>query len=349
MQSKLNQIKVISGPCSAETLDQVLETSLAIKKTQKVQLLRFGIWKPRTQPGNFEGVGIKALPWLIEAKSMTGLPVSIEVGSAKHVEMALGFGIDVLWIGARSTSNPFIVQDIAEALKGVKEVPILIKNPINPDVSLWKGAVERFKKSGIEDLGLIHRGFSTLNYTKYRNEPLWSLALDMISQYADLPIYCDPSHICGNRKDIELVSKKALDLGYHGLMIESHMLPDKAWSDAKQQITPFELENMLNTLDLHLKQHKSNNLNDENLTELRAKIQIVDEMLIKLLKDRMELSKSIGCFKRKAGLPILQPSQWKLVLDSAINLSNDYNLNTDFTKDVMYKIHCESLKVQSTD
>src|SRR6188768_429228 len=238
---------IISGPCSAETEEQVLETATRLAKTGKVDMLRAGIWKPRTRPGMFEGIGTKGLPWLQKAKKLTGLPVAVEVATAKQVEDALHFDVDVLWIGARTTVNPFSVQDVADALKGAN-VPVLIKNPINPDLELWIGAVERIAKAGIRQLGLIHRGFSSYGNTEYRNAPMWHLAIEMKRRNPGLMMINDPSHICGRRDILQDVMQKAIDLDYDGLIIESHIDPDNAWSDAKQQITPERLAEMLGNI-----------------------------------------------------------------------------------------------------
>src|SRR3954466_1072932 len=235
---------IISGPCSAETEEQVLETCTRLAKTGKVDVLRAGIWKPRTKPGLFEGIGTKGLPWLLQAKKITGLPTTVEVATGKQVEDALTFDVDVLWIGARTTVNPFSVQEVADALRGV-DVPVMIKNPINPDLELWSGAVERVARAGIKDIGLIHRGFSSYGNTEYRNAPMWHLAIEMKRRNPEMMMINDPSHICGRRDILQDVAQTAIDLDFDGLIIESHVDPDKAWSDAKQQITPAKLGEML--------------------------------------------------------------------------------------------------------
>src|SRR6187401_65067 len=238
---------IIAGPCSAETEEQVLETAQRLKATGKVDMLRAGIWKPRTRPGSFEGIGTKGLPWMQQAKKLTGLPITVEVATAKQVEDALHFDVDVLWIGARTTVNPFSVQEIADALRGVN-VPVLIKNPINPDLELWSGAVDRVARSGIKQIGLIHRGFSSYGNTEYRNAPMWHLAIEMKRRNPEMLIINDPSHICGRRDILMDVAQKAIDLDFDGLMIESHIDPDNAWSDAKQQVTPEKLSEVLDEL-----------------------------------------------------------------------------------------------------
>ena len=250
MQEKWNKRPlIIAGPCSAETEEQVTETAVRLQKTGKVDMMRAGIWKPRTRPGSFEGIGTKGLPWLQKAKQLTGIPVTVEVATAKQVQDALHFDVDVLWIGARTTVNPFSVQEVADALRGV-DVPVLIKNPINPDLELWIGAVERVAKAGIKQIGLIHRGFSSYGNTQYRNAPMWHLAIEMKRRNPELMMINDPSHICGRRDILLDVAQKAIDLDYDGLIIESHIDPDKAWSDAKQQITPERLAEMLDNISL---------------------------------------------------------------------------------------------------
>jgi len=238
---------IISGPCSAETEEQVLETAVRLHKTGKIDMLRAGIWKPRTRPGSFEGVGTKGLPWLQKAKQLTGMPLTVEVATGKQVEDALHFDIDVLWIGARTTVNPFSVQEVADALRGAN-IPVLIKNPINPDLELWTGAVERVAKAGVKQIGLIHRGFSSYGNTAYRNAPMWHLAIEMKRRNPELMMINDPSHICGRRDILLETAQKAIDLDYDGLMIESHINPDNAWSDAKQQVTPETLAEMLDSI-----------------------------------------------------------------------------------------------------
>src|ERR687890_876616 len=235
---------IISGPCSAETEEQVIQTATRLANTGKIDMLRAGIWKPRTKPGMFEGIGVRGLPWLLQAKKITGLPTTVEVATAKHVEDALNFDVDVLWIGARTTVNPFSVQECADALRGVN-VPVLIKNPINPDLELWIGAVERVAKAGIKNIGLIHRGFSSYGNTEYRNAPMWHMAIEMKRRYPGMMIINDPSHISGNRILLQSVAQKAIDLDFDGIMIETHIDPDKAWSDSKQQVTPERLAEIL--------------------------------------------------------------------------------------------------------
>src|SRR5688500_10610823 len=306
---------IISGPCSAETEEQVLETAKRLANTGKVDLLRAGIWKPRTRPGSFEGIGTKGLPWLQQAKKLTGLPVAVEVATAKQVEDALHFDVDVLWVGARTTVNPFSVQEVADALKGAN-VPVLIKNPINPDLELWIGAVERVAKAGIDKVGLIHRGFSSYGNTEYRNAPMWHLAIEMKRRNPELLLINDPSHICGRRDILMDVAQKAIDLGFDGLMIESHIDPDNAWSDAKQQVTPEKLAEMIDAIKWR---HESAEEIEfiTALEKLREQINHLDDELIQLLGQRMKIADKIGEYKKNNNVTILQTSRWNQILDRA--------------------------------
>src|SRR5258708_32360479 len=283
---------LIPGPCSAETEEQVMETATRLAATGKVDVLRAGIWKPRTRPGSFEGIGTKGLPWLQQAKKLTGIPVAIEVATAKQVEDALHFGIDVLWIGARTTVNPFSVQEVADALRGA-DVPVLIKNPINPDLELWTGAVERVAKAGVKQIGLIHRGFSSYGNTEYRNAPMWHLAIEMKRRYPELLFINDPSHICGRRDILLEVAQKAIDLNYDGLIIESHIDPDNAWSDAKQQITPEKLAEMLDEIKWRKDDVDSKEFHAA-LEKLRQQINHLDDEMMQMLGQRMKISEKIG-------------------------------------------------------
>ena len=282
MQEKWNKRPlIISGPCSAETEEQMLQTATRLANTGRVDVLRAGIWKPRTKPGMFEGNGVVALPWLLQAKKLTGLPTTVEVATAKHVEDALKFEVDMLWIGARTTVNPFSVQEVADALRGV-DIPVLIKNPINPDLELWSGGIERLQKVGVKQVGMIHRGFSSYGNTEFRNAPMWHLPIEMKRRYSDMLLICDPSHICGNRSMLLSVAQKSIDLDFGGLMLESHIDPDNAWSDAKQQVTPERLLDMLNELVW-----RSESTTEQEfitaLTTLREQINQVDDELLTLL------------------------------------------------------------------
>ena len=306
---------IISGPCSAETEEQVLETAQRLAATGKVDMLRAGIWKPRTRPGTFEGVGTKGLAWLQQAKKLTGLPLTVEVATGKQVEDALHFDIDVLWIGARTTVNPFSVQEVADALRGVN-VPVLIKNPINPDLELWTGAVERVAKVGIKDIGLIHRGFSSYGNTEYRNAPMWHLAIEMKRRNPELLMINDPSHICGRRDILLEVAQKAIDLDYDGLMIESHIDPEKAWSDAKQQVTPENLAEMLDTIVWRREDTASEEFH-QALERLRQQINHLDDEMMQILSQRMKVSEKIAEYKKENNITILQTNRWNEILNRA--------------------------------
>lgn len=336
---------IIAGPCSAETSEQTLQTAEALAATGKVDIFRAGVWKPRTKPGGFEGAGIPALPWLVEVKRRTGMPIAIEVANAKHVESALAFGIDMFWIGARTTSNPFSVQEIAEAMRG-SDTPVLVKNPMNADIELWNGAVERLAKCGIKQLGLIHRGFSGYGSSKYRNTPMWHLALEIKKRLPELPIFCDPSHICGNRENLLEVSQRAADLNFNGVMVESHITPDAAWSDAKQQVTPADLVSLLNSVIWRAE--GSDSVTYQNsLDELRGVIDRLDDEILRLLSMRMEVAEGIGFIKRENNVMILQPSRWNQIVDRVLARSQELGLSEEFLKILMEAIHIESINKQN--
>src|SRR6266567_1588986 len=307
---------IISGPCSAETEEQMIATATRLAKTGKIDMLRAGIWKPRTRPGMFEGIGAKGLPWLQQAKKLTGLPTTVEVATGKQVQDALTFDVDVLWIGARTTVNPFSVQEVADALRGV-DVPVLIKNPINPDLELWTGAVERVAKSGVKQIGLIHRGFSSYGNTEYRNAPMWHLAIEMKRRYPELLFINDPSHICGRRDILLEVAQKAIDLDYDGLMIESHIDPDKAWSDAKQQVTPERLKEMLDKIIWRREDVNSEEYHAA-LEKLRQQINHLDDELMQILSQRMKIAEQIGQYKKENNITILQTNRWNEILERAV-------------------------------
>lgn len=335
---------IISGPCSAETEEQVMQTAQRLAATGRVDMLRAGIWKPRTKPGMFEGVGAKGLPWLQQVKKITGLPVTVEVASAKQVEHALTFDVDVLWIGARTTVNPFSVQEVADALKGVN-VPVLIKNPINPDLELWTGAVERIARAGVKKIGLIHRGFSSYGNTEYRNAPMWHLAIEMKLKHPDMPMINDPSHICGRREILMDVAQKAIDLDYAGLMIESHIDPDNAWSDSKQQVTPERLKEMLD----HIIWRKED-INSEEyhaaLEKLRQQINHLDDELMQILGQRMKAAELIGKYKRENNITILQTSRWNEIIERAFLKGDKLGLSKEFIMKYFDAVHMESINHQ---
>ena len=336
---------IIAGPCSAETSEQTLQTAEALAATGKVDIFRAGVWKPRTKPGGFEGAGIPALPWLVEVKKRTGMPVAIEVANAKHVESALAFGIDMFWIGARTTSNPFSVQEIAEAMRG-SDTPVLVKNPMNADIELWNGAIERLAKCNIKNLGLIHRGFSGYGSSKYRNTPMWHLALEIKKRLPELPIFCDPSHICGNRENLLEVSQRAADLNFNGVMVESHITPDDAWSDAKQQVTPADLVGLLNSI-IWRAEGSDSVAYQNSLDELRGVIDRLDDEILRLLSMRMEVAEGIGFIKRENNVMILQPSRWNQIVDRVLARSQELGLSEEFLKILMEAIHIESINKQN--
>lgn len=336
---------IISGPCSAETEEQVLATAQRLANTGKVDVLRAGIWKPRTKPGMFEGIGAKGLPWLQQAKKITGLPTTVEVATGKQVEDALTFDVDILWVGARTTVNPFSVQEVADALRGV-DVPVLIKNPINPDLELWQGAVERISRAGIKQVGLIHRGFSSYGNTDFRNAPMWHLAIEMKRRMPDLPIINDPSHICGRRDILQATAQKAIDLDFDGLMIESHIDPDNAWSDAKQQITPERLAEMLGDISWRKEDVPSEEFHHA-LEKLREQINHVDDELMQLISQRMNIAEKIGEYKKNNNVTILQSSRWNEILEKAIRKASKVGLSEEFITKYMDAIHMESINRQN--
>lgn len=336
---------IISGPCSAETEEQVLATAQRLANTGKVDVLRAGIWKPRTRPGSFEGIGTKGLPWLQQAKKLTGLPVAVEVATAKQVEDALHFDVDILWIGARTTVNPFSVQEVADALKGA-DVPVLIKNPINPDLELWLGAVERVAKAGINQIGLIHRGFSSYGNTEYRNAPMWHLAIEMKRRNPELMIINDPSHICGRRDILLDVMQKAIDLDFDGLMIESHIDPDNAWSDAKQQVTPERLAEMLGTITWRKEDVDSQEYHAA-LEKLRQQINHLDDELMQILGQRMKIAEQIGTYKKNNNITILQTNRWNEILERAFQKGDKLGLSKEFITKYFDAVHMESINHQN--
>ncbi|BDS11980.1 bifunctional 3-deoxy-7-phosphoheptulonate synthase/chorismate mutase type II [Aureispira anguillae] len=340
-----NQPLVISGPCSAETKDQVLQTCSQIANSG-VHILRAGIWKPRTRPGSFEGVGAKALPWLKEAGQLNQLPTCCEVANAHHVEEALKHDIDVLWIGARTTVNPFAVQAIADALKGV-DIPVMIKNPVNPDLELWIGAIERIAQVGVHKIAAIHRGFSVYNAPKYRNQPQWEIPIELRRRITNLEIICDPSHIAGKRALLYEIAQHALDLKFDGLMLESHINPDEAWSDAKQQVTPQGLETLLKKLII--RQLDTDNLDYLNkINHFRTLIDNLDSQTLHLLAKRMEVVRQIGLYKKESNVAILQIERWLDVRAGALKKAESSQLSKKFVEDIINTIHKESIRQQTT-
>ena len=339
----LNHPLVIAGPCSAESEEQVLKIAHQLKKTDAT-ILRAGIWKPRTRPGNFEGVGEIGLKWLKRAKDETGLLIATEVANPKHVELALKNDVDLLWIGARTTVSPFVVQEIAEALKGTDKI-VLVKNPVNPDLALWLGAVERLHASNIDKLGVIHRGFSTYEKTCYRNNPEWQIPIDLQNQFPDLPLILDPSHIAGRRAIIFDLCQTALDLNFDGLMIETHHDPDNAWSDAKQQITPKTLDQL--TIDLKIRKEEGDAVEYlNNLSNLRTQIDVVDHKLTEILGKRMKIADEIGGLKKKNNVAILQNKRWNEILSKMILEGKEFDLSEEFVLKIYKAIHQESINHQ---
>ena len=339
----LNHPLVIAGPCSAETEDQVLKIAHDLKDTD-VSVYRAGIWKPRTRPGMFEGVGAIGLKWLDKVKKETGLLTATEVANASHVKLALEYDIDVLWIGARSTVSPFIVQEIADALEGTDKI-VLVKNPVNPDLALWLGGIERLYSANIKKLGVIHRGFSTYEKSKYRNNPEWQLPIELQNRFPDIPLICDPSHIAGRRDILQDISQTALDLNFDGLMIETHIDPDNAWSDAAQQITPSVLVKMMN--DLKIRTLTSEEADYKNqLNTLRTQIDVIDHGLLETLGKRMKVAVSIGELKKKKNVAVLQTKRWNEILGNMILEGEKKGLSEEFALRMFKAIHQESINNQ---
>ena len=330
---------IIAGPCSAETEEQVMETAKMLAE-RGIKIFRAGIWKPRTKPGGFEGIGVEGLPWLKAVKKETGMLVATEVATAKHVYEALKAGIDILWIGARTTANPFAVQEIADALKGA-DVPVLVKNPVNPDLELWIGALERINGAGLKRIGAIHRGFSSYDKKLYRNLPQWHIPIELRRRIPSLPILCDPSHIGGKRELVAPLSQQAMDLGFDGLIVESHCNPDCAWSDAKQQVTPDVLDYILNLLVIRKETQTT-----ENLSELRKQIDECDNNLIEELAKRMRRAREIGTYKKEHDMTILQTGRYNEILDKRGSQGALCGMDPEFIKKVFEAIHEESVRQQ---
>lgn len=335
---------LIAGPCSIETEEQANQVISDLAKNEKVQLIRGGIWKPRTRPDSFEGIGEIGLPWLVEAGKKYKLPVSCEIANPKHAEMAMQAGVDVLWIGARTTVNPFAIQDIADSLVGTN-IPIMIKNPVNPDLGLWIGAFERFQNAGLNDLTAIHRGFSIYSHPKYRNVPNWEIPIGLKEQMPHIPMICDPSHITGKRNLLVEVSQKALDLNFDGLMIEVHPNPDEAWSDAAQQITPETLKEFFESLILRTRHMEGSQ--SIQIEEIRTKIHSLDDQLFEILKSRMKLSEDLGVFKHAHNITILKEEQWKKVVSQRLQSIDPAIMSPIFIRNILDVIHQESIRHQN--
>lgn len=334
---------IISGPCSAETEEQLLTTARDLNK-MGVRIFRAGIWKPRTRPNSFEGVGSSGLQWMKSVKQETGMLTSTEVANVKHVYEALKAGIDILWIGARTTANPFAVQEIAETLRGV-DIPVLVKNPVNPDVDLWMGALERLEQAGITQTGAIHRGFSSYEHSIYRNAPQWQIPIELKRRIPGLTMICDPSHIGGKRELLQSIAQKAMDLDFDGLMVEAHPNPDAAWSDARQQITPQALQTMMESLVVRQAQPEGVSLN--TLEDLRFKIDQFDAELLAILEKRMQTACEIGQYKKQNNMTILQAGRWEAILTKSIQYGKKHQLSTDFINTIFKAIHQESINKQT--
>ena len=336
---------IIAGPCSAESEEQVLATAQALAASGKIDVLRAGVWKPRTRPNTFEGEGVKALPWLMKAKEVTGLPIAIEVANAKHIEEASAFDVDIWWIGARTTSNPFSMQEVAEALRGTEKM-VYVKNPMSADIELWCGAVERLRACGINNIGLIHRGFSGYGAGNLRNAPMWHIALEMRRRMPELPMICDPSHICGCRQYLHDVAQQAADLDYDGLMIESHICPDCAKSDAKQQLTPEALIEMLDSIKWRAGESSSESFQTA-LMGLREQIDSLDNEILQLLAERMGVAENIGRIKRDNNVRILQSVRWESIAERTLARSASLGLSIEFLQTLLDAIHVESINHQN--
>lgn len=336
---------VVAGPCSAESEEQVMETAKGLKK-MGINVFRAGIWKPRTHPGCFEGVGAVGLKWLQRVQKEYGLKVATEVAGEKHVAECLKHGVDMVWLGARTTANPFLVQEIADALKGT-DIPVLVKNPVNADLDLWIGALERLSRAGIKKLGVIHRGFSTFDKIKYRNDPQWQVAIELRSRYPELPFFVDPSHMGGSRDYIQEISQRSLDLGFEGLMIESHCNPSVALSDAKQQLTPDELSDLLYNQVVVRDKDSDAPQWKENIDQLRAKIDVIDENIVYALGSRMNVSRKIGEYKKENNIAIIQTARWDKVFSKVLEKGKEYGLSEKFLSDVFTAIHEASVEVQN--
>ncbi|MCO5233011.1 MAG: bifunctional 3-deoxy-7-phosphoheptulonate synthase/chorismate mutase type II [Chitinophagales bacterium] len=333
---------IISGPCSAESEEQVIETAQRLAD-KGIDVLRAGIWKPRTRPGSFEGLGKIALPWLKKAGAIIGKPIAVEVATREHVFDCLKAGVDILWIGARTTANPFSVQEIADALEGV-DIPVIVKNPVNPDLQLWIGALERINRAGITKIGALHRGFSSYDKSKYRNKPMWEFPIELKRLYPNLPLFNDPSHICGNREHLASVAQKALDLDFDGLMLESHRDPDNAWSDASQQVTPEGLGEIVKGLVIR---NADPNIVANRLDELRSQIDRIDNYILEILVDRMDIVEKIGEFKRDNNITILQSGRWDEIVHDRVQKGLKKGLTEDFIKDLFEAVHQESIRHQT--
>ncbi len=336
---------LIAGPCSAESEEQLLATAKELQKINRLTAFRAGVWKPRTRPGMFEGIGVPALQWMQRVKQETGLQTAIEVATAEHTELALEAGIDILWVGARTTVNPFSVQEIANVLKGTDKT-VLVKNPVSIDLQLWIGALERINKAGITKLGAIHRGFSTSENSVFRNAPIWQIPLELRSLCPKLPIICDPSHITGKAELVPFIAQKALDLDMQGLMIEVHPNPAKAWSDAAQQLTPLQFIKMITDLQLRLDKAEKLEIQTE-LEEYRKEIDAIDELIIQQMAQRFQISRKIGNYKKRNNLLVLQMSRWENILEQRVKIGTAMGISNDFMTALLKLVHEESINQQT--
>ena len=330
---------VIAGPCSAETEEQVIETARLLA-AEGFRIYRAGLWKPRTKPGGFEGVGAAGIPWLQRVRRETGMYVSTEVATREHVAAALAGGIVLLWIGARTAANPFAMQEIADALRG-QDIPVLVKNPVSPDLELWIGAIERIRNAGIRRIGAIHRGFTSIDKSLYRNHPMWAIPIELHRRLPRLPIFCDPSHIGGKRELIAPLSQQAMDLGFDGLIIEAHCSPDCAWSDKAQQVTPEALAYIIRNLVI-----RDESITTESLTELRSQIDKLDDQLLELLSRRMRVSRDIGQYKKEHNMPVLQTQRYEELLARRAGQAGQMGMDREFMRTVLQAIHEESIRQQ---
>lgn len=345
LPSRGSQALLISGPCGAESREQMLQTAQGLHELGRVDLFRAGVWKPRTRPGTFEGKGEEALKWLEEVKAQFGFKTTVEVATAAHVELALKYGVDVLWVGARSTANPFSVQEIADALKG-KDVAVMVKNPVQADLQLWIGAIERVYNAGITKVAAIHRGFHFYGKSQYRNEPVWQIPIELRTLFPELPLFCDPSHICGNRELIPSVAQKALDLGMDGLMIESHYQPEKALSDKEQQFTPAALGELLNKL-VQREQLLSGDKRVNRLIELRKIIDQIDEDILNSVQRRNRIIEQIGLYKKEHNISIFQLERWQEILRTRATWAEELGLSLNHVEKLCQLLHEESIRLQN--
>ncbi len=337
------QLLMIAGPCSAESEEQILSTAQKIRSIEAIQVFRSGIWKPRTRPGHFEGIGKEGLAWLDQVKKENGFLTAVEVATPKHIESVLQHSVDMVWLGARTVSNPFSIEEIAQALKGV-DLAVWVKNPINPDIELWTGALERLNRNGINKLGAIHRGFYPFEKTELRNIPKWEIPIELKRRFPDLPIICDPSHISGQRQYIQDISQKALDMNFDGLMIESHCQPEQALSDAQQQLTPEDLSKLMQSLKIR---QRIGSPKDQFIEQSRHQIDSIDTQLLELLSQRMEIIKSIGRYKATNNLSVFQLERWESILKTRLQTGEKLQLSPDFIRSLLQKIHKESILAQN--